>query len=174
MPRLGQALALFFCVACAFGALGAGNMFQSNQAHEQLVTVTGGDASFFAERGWLFGILVAVLVGAVILGGIRNIARVTSRLVPFMAAGYVLAGLVVLGANAAEVPDAVRQIVEGALRPEGVTGGIIGVLIQGFRRATFSNEAGIGSAAIAHSAVKTREPVTEATWRCSSRSWTRS
>jgi AGCS family alanine or glycine:cation symporter len=161
LPRLGGVLAAFFCVTCAFGALGGGNMFQSNQAHQQLVSVTGEDASFFAERGWLFGLIVAVAVGAVILGGIRSIARVTSRVVPFMASLYVLAGLVVLFANVSAIPDAFRQIFEGAFSPEGVAGGVVGVLIQGFRRATFSNEAGVGSAAIAHSAVKTREPVTE-------------
>jgi AGCS family alanine or glycine:cation symporter len=161
LPRLGKFLALFFCVTCVFGSLGGGNMFQSNQAHQQLVSVTGGDGSFFAERGWLFGLIVAIVVGAVILGGIKSIARVTSRVVPFMATLYVGAGLVVLFANVSAIPDAFVQIFEGAFSPEGVTGGMVGVLIQGFRRATFSNEAGVGSAAIAHSAVKTREPVTE-------------
>jgi len=136
-------------------------MFQSNQAHQQLVSVTGDDGSFFADKGWLFGLILAVVVGAVILGGIRSIARVTSRVVPFMAILYVGAGLVVLAANFTAIPDAFRQIFDGAFSPEGVTGGVVGVLIQGFRRATFSNEAGVGSAAIAHSAVKTREPVTE-------------
>jgi AGCS family alanine or glycine:cation symporter len=159
--KVGQGLAIFFCVACALGSLGGGNMFQSNQAHQQLVAVTGGDDSFFATRGWLFGVIVAVIVGAVILGGIKSIARVTSRVVPFMGITYLLAGLIVLGANIGQVPDAFVQIFEGAFSPEGVTGGFVGVLIQGFRRATFSNEAGIGSAAIAHSAVRTREPVTE-------------
>jgi alanine or glycine:cation symporter, AGCS family len=161
LPRLGKVLAIAFCITTAFGALGGGNMFQSNQAHQQLVSVTGDDGSFFAERGWLFGLIVAVVVGAVILGGIRSIARVTSRVVPFMAILYVGAGLIVLGANFTAIPDAFRQIIEGAFSPEGVAGGFVGVLIQGFRRATFSNEAGVGSAAIAHSAVKTREPVTE-------------
>jgi AGCS family alanine or glycine:cation symporter len=161
MPRLGAFLAVFFCVTCVFGSLGGGNMFQSNQAHSQLVSVTGGDGSFFADRGWLFGLIVAVCVGAVILGGIRSIARVTSRVVPFMAILYVLAGVVVLGANVSAIPGAFGDIFAGAFSPEGVAGGFVGVLIQGFRRATFSNEAGVGSAAIAHSAVKTREPVTE-------------
>ena len=161
LPRLGKTLAIVFCVTTAFGALGGGNMFQSNQAHQQLVSVTGDDGSFFADKGWLFGLILAVVVGAVILGGIRSIARVTSRVVPFMAILYVGAGLVVLAVNFTAIPDAFRQIFDGAFSPEGVTGGVVGVLIQGFRRATFSNEAGVGSAAIAHSAVKTREPVTE-------------
>ena len=161
LPRLGKTLAVLFCITTALGALGGGNMFQSNQAHQQLVAVTGNDGSFFADRGWLFGLMLAVFVGAVILGGIRSIARVTSRVVPLMAILYVSAGLVVLAVNITAVPDAFRQIFEGAFSPEGVAGGFVGVLIQGFRRATFSNEAGVGSAAIAHSAVKTREPVTE-------------
>ncbi len=161
MPRLGAFLAVFFCITCVFGSLGGGNMFQSNQAHQQLVSVTGGEESFFADRGWLFGLIIAVVVGAVILGGIRSIARVTSRVVPFMGILYVIAGLVVLGVNVTAIPGAFGDIFAGAFSPEGVAGGFVGVLIQGFRRATFSNEAGVGSAAIAHSAVKTREPVTE-------------
>ena len=161
MPRLGAFLAVFFCITCVFGSLGGGNMFQSNQAHQQLVSVTGGEGSFFADRGWLFGLIVAVVVGAVILGGIRSIARVTSRVVPFMAILYVIAGLVVLAVNVTRDPGRLRRDLRRCVQPGGVAGGFVGVLIQGFRRATFSNEAGVGSAAIAHSAVKTREPVTE-------------
>jgi alanine or glycine:cation symporter, AGCS family len=161
LPRVGQALAIGFCIACIFGSLGGGNMFQSNQAFSQFVTATGGDDSWFADRGWLFGLVIAVIVGIVIIGGIKSIGRVTSRVVPFMAIVYLLAGLVVLAANVSAIPDAIASIFEGAFTGEGVTGGMIGVLIQGFRRATFSSEAGIGSAAIAHSAVKTKDPVTE-------------
>jgi alanine or glycine:cation symporter, AGCS family len=161
LPRLGAVLAFVFCFFCIFGSLGGGNMFQSNQAHTQFVEVTGGEGSFFDQNAWVFGLVVAVLVGIVIIGGIKSIARVTSRVVPFMAAIYVVAGLVVIFANLGQVPGAFESIVTGAFSPEGVTGGFIGALIQGMRRATFSNEAGIGSAAIAHSAVKTREPVTE-------------
>jgi AGCS family alanine or glycine:cation symporter len=158
---VGRFLAIGFCVTTAIGSLGGGNMFQSNQAFSQFLSVTGGEGSFFDGRGWLFGLVVALIVGFVIIGGMRSIGRVTSRVVPFMAVLYLVCGVIVLGANAGQIPDAFGQIIEGAFSPEGVAGGFVGVLIQGFRRATFSNEAGIGSAAIAHSAVKTRDPVTE-------------
>ena len=158
---VGKFLANGFCITTAIGTPGGGNMFQSNQAFTQFLSVTGGEGSFFDGRGWLFGLVVAVLVGFVIIGGIRSIGRVTSKVVPFMAVLYLGCGFIVLAANAGQIPDAFVQIVEGAFTPEGVAGGFVGVLIQGFRRATFSNEAGIGSAAIAHSAVKTRDPVTE-------------
>ncbi|MFC6592266.1 alanine/glycine:cation symporter family protein [Deinococcus lacus] len=105
--------------------------------------------------------MIAITVGAVVIGGIKSIANVTDKLVPFMAGFYVLGALAVLVANASAIPAAFSAIISGAFTPEGVTGGIIGVIIQGFRRAAFSNEAGIGSAAIAHSAVKTDRPVTE-------------
>jgi AGCS family alanine or glycine:cation symporter len=136
-------------------------MFQVNQAYKQFVNVTGGESSFFADKGWLFGLIVALVVAAVIIGGIKSIARVTEKVVPFMAITYVGAALVIIFANITLVPAAFGAIVQGAFTPEGITGGFIGVLIQGFRRVAFSNEAGIGSAAIAHSAVKTKEPVTE-------------
>lgn len=158
---LGRALALFFAVMCIGGSLGGGNMFQSNQAYQQVVNVTGGDASFFAGRAWVFGLIAALAVGVVIIGGIQSIARVTEKIVPFMGVLYVGAALIILLANAGQIPTAFGAIWDGAFSPEGITGGFVGVLIQGFQRAAFSNEAGIGSAAIAHSAVKTKHPVTE-------------
>jgi AGCS family alanine or glycine:cation symporter len=161
LPRLGKAMAWYYAVCLMLACLGAGCMFQANQAYVQFVNVTGGEASFFAERGWLFGSAVAVLTALVIIGGIKSIARVTSRLVPFMALLYVGTALVVIGANYDGIPRAVYLIVENAFSPEGVAGGWIAVLILGFRRAAFSNEAGIGSSAIAHSAVRTAEPVTQ-------------
>jgi alanine or glycine:cation symporter, AGCS family len=161
MPGLGRFLALFFAIMCIGGSLGAGNMFQANQAFEQFRGVTGGDAGFFADKGWLFGLVIAVLVGIVIIGGIKSIARVTARLVPFMIFIYVGAALVIIVAHADQLPSAINAIVSGAFSPDGVTGGVVGVLIQGFRRAAFSNEAGVGSAPIAHAAVRTNEPVTE-------------
>jgi AGCS family alanine or glycine:cation symporter len=136
-------------------------MFQANQAYVQMVNVTGGSDSFFALRGWLFGAVLAGLVALVIVGGIRSIARVTSRLVPFMAILYLLTAVIIIGANYADVPWAIYAIVSNAFSPEGVTGGVIAVLVLGFRRAAFSNEAGIGSSSIAHAAVKTREPVSQ-------------
>ena len=157
---LGKGLAIVFAVCCIGGALG-GTMFQTNQAFSQLLNVTGGGASVLQGYGWLFGVVVALLVGMVIIGGIRSIARVTEKLVPVMGVTYVLAGLLIIGTHIEQLPAAFGAIVTGAFQPEGVYGGFVGVLIMGLRRAAFSNEAGIGSAAIAHSAVRTDKPVTE-------------
>ena len=160
-PGLGKFLGAFFAVTVIFGCLGAGNMFQANQAYVQFVTISGGEQSFLADKGWLFGIVFAIVVGIVIIGGIKSIARVTSKVVPFMAVFYLAGALTVLAMNAERLPAAVASIFSNAFSPEGIGGGVIGVLILGFQRAAFSNEAGIGSAAIAHSAVRTKEPVTE-------------
>ncbi len=159
--KLGKVLAVLFAVFCIGGSFGGGNMFQANQSFSQLVSVTGGDASWLADKGWLFGLVVAFAVGMVIVGGIKGIARVTSKIVPFMAVTYVSAGLVIIFMNVSAIPDAFMAIFNGAFTAEGIGGGVIGVLFQGFKRAAFSNEAGIGSAAIAHSAVRTSRPVTE-------------
>ncbi|MFN3984730.1 MAG: alanine/glycine:cation symporter family protein [Rhodocyclaceae bacterium] len=160
-PGLGRFFAIFFAICCIGGAVGGGNMFQANQAFQQVVNVTGGADSFLADKGWLFGLVLASVVGLVIIGGIKSIARVTERVVPIMAIIYVGAGLVIILTNYDKIGWAFGQIIQGAFSPEGVAGGAIGALIQGFRRAAFSNEAGIGSAPIAHSAVRTREPVSQ-------------
>ncbi len=159
--KLGKVLAVLFAIFCVGGSFGGGNMFQANQSFAQLVNVTGGDASWLADKGWLFGLVVATLVGLVIMGGIKGIARVTSKIVPFMAVTYVTAGLAIIFMNYSLVPSAFVAIFDGAFTAEGISGGVIGVLFQGFKRAAFSNEAGVGSAAIAHSAVQTNRPVTE-------------
>ena len=159
--KLGKVLAVMFAIFCIGGSFGGGNMFQANQSFSQLVNVTGGDSSWLADKGWLFGLIVATLVGLVIIGGIKGIARVTSKIVPFMAVIYVVAGLVIILMHLGEVPAAFNSIIAGAFTAEGISGGVIGVLFQGFKRAAFSNEAGVGSAAIAHSAVQTNRPVTE-------------
>lgn len=151
----GKFMGGFFALCCIGGCIGGGGMFQSNQAYQQLVNVSGGDASFLADKGWLIGLMLAVSVGAVIIGGIQSIARVASRVVPLMAGLYLLAGLVVLGMNFGGIPDAFGVIFKGAFGVESAAGGFLGALIQGVRRAAFSNEAGIGSAAIAHAAAKT-------------------
>ena len=161
MPRLGKTMAWYYALCVMLGSLGAGCMFQANQAYVQVVSVSGGESSFFAERGWLFGTLLAILTAMVIVGGIKSIARVTSRLVPFMALLYMSFALIVIGANYEKLPGAIISIFTNAFSPEGVTGGAIAVLVLGFRRAAFSNEAGIGSSAIAHAAVKTKEPLTQ-------------
>jgi AGCS family alanine or glycine:cation symporter len=161
LRTLGKVLAVMFAIFCIGGSFGGGNMFQANQSFKQVVAVTGGDASWLADKGWLFGIVVATLVGLVIIGGIQGIARVTSKIVPFMGIVYVAAGLTIIGMHLADLPAAFAAIFNGAFTSEGIAGGVVGVLIQGFKRAAFSNEAGIGSAAIAHSAVRTSRPVTE-------------
>jgi len=161
LKPLGKVLAVLFAIFCVGGSFGGGNMFQANQSFMQLVSVTGGEASWLADKGWLFGIVVATLVGLVVIGGIQGIARVTSKIVPLMAVIYVSAGVVIIVMNLSEVPAAFSAIITGAFSAPGIAGGVVGVLIQGFKRAAFSNEAGIGSAAIAHSAVRTNRPITE-------------
>jgi AGCS family alanine or glycine:cation symporter len=161
LKMLGKVLAVLFAIFCVGGSFGGGNMFQANQSFMQLVSVTGGESSWLADKGWLFGIIVAALVGLVVIGGIQGIARVTSKIVPLMAVVYVTAGLAIILLNISQVPAAIEAIISGAFSAEGISGGVVGVLFQGFKRAAFSNEAGIGSAAIAHSAVRTNRPVTE-------------
>jgi AGCS family alanine or glycine:cation symporter len=161
LKSLGKVLAVLFAIFCIGGSFGGGNMFQANQSFKQVVAVTGGDVSWLADKGWLFGLVIATLVGLVIIGGIQGIARVTSKIVPFMAVVYVTTGLFIIFSNLSEIPAAFVAIWDGAFSPEGIAGGVVGVLFQGFKRAAFSNEAGIGSAAIAHSAVRTNRPVTE-------------
>ncbi len=160
-PGAGKVLAFFFAVMCVGGSLGGGNMFQANQAFKQTVIATGGEQSFLYQQGWIFGLVMAVLVGIVIIGGIKGIVRVTSKLVPVMVGIYVITSLFIIFSGFDKLPAAFAAIINGAFAPEALYGGVIGVLIQGFKRAAFSNEAGIGSAPIAHSAVKTDEPVTE-------------
>ncbi len=161
LGRLGKILAVVFSIMCIGGSFGGGNMFQVNQAFKLFEYVTGGEASFIHGRGWLFGLLMAILVAIVIIGGIKKIAKVTNKIVPVMVATYVLAVISVLAVNYTAIPDAFSQIFTGAFQGEGIVGGFIGVLIQGFKRAAFSNEAGIGSASIAHAAVKTKYAASE-------------
>ncbi|GAB3276516.1 alanine/glycine:cation symporter family protein [Parahaliea aestuarii] len=159
---LGRFLGRFYALGIVIGCMGIGNMFQANQAYVQVVNVTGGfGSSWFGDKGWLFGLILAALVALVILGGIRSIARVTGKVVPFMALFYCAGALLILVMNREALPFALQAIVSGAFSAEGVTGGALGVMVIGFQRAVFSNEAGIGSAAIAHSAVQTNDPVTE-------------
>jgi AGCS family alanine or glycine:cation symporter len=157
--KFGKFLGTFYALGIVIGCLGIGNMFQSNQAFEQFLFISGGEKSFFADKGWLFGSLLAALVGLVILGGIQSIAKVTSKLVPFMTVFYVIGSLIVLGINFDKIPWAFSAILSQAFSPTSMAGGVIGVMILGFQRAAFSNEAGIGSAAIAHSTMKTDNPI---------------
>src|SRR5688572_20570458 len=152
MPRLGKFLAGFFCVAAVGGSL---TIFQVNQAYAQFRKVTDFDQAF------LFGLIVAVWIGIVLFGGVRRIVKWTDKLSPFMCLLYVLACMVVLGANYANIPGALATIVREAFVPDAVAGGMVGALIQGFRRASFANEAGLGSAPMAHATVRTREPMSQ-------------
>ena len=161
LPRLGRALGAFYAGAMMVGCLGIGNMFQSNQAAALFIDVTGGETGFFGDKAWLIGLLLAGLVALVIVGGIRSIARTTVRLVPSMALLYVVLALTVIALNAREIPDALASIWHGAFAPEGIAGGALGALVIGFRRAAFSNEAGLGSAAIAHATARTARPASE-------------
>jgi len=158
---LGKVLALIFAVFVIGGAFGAGNMFQANQAFSQMSSTFPALAGSSENGAVYFGLGMAILTGLVILGGIVSIARVTSFLVPFMCGMYVIAALVIIFGNIAALPSAIATIIGSAFSNDAVTGGLIGVLIQGVRRAAFSNEAGLGSAPIAHSAVKTNEPASE-------------
>ena len=151
----GKVMATFFAVFCVLSSFGAGNMFQVNQAHAQISNIVG------SYPGWITGVIFAVVIFGVIIGGIKSIASVSEKVVPFMAILYVAAALVIIGLNADKIGWAFSQIFEGAFTGLGVSGGVVGALIQGFKRSAFSNEAGVGSAAIAHSAVKTSEPITE-------------
>ncbi|SEK23751.1 alanine/glycine:cation symporter family protein [Pacificibacter marinus] len=151
----GKILATLFAVFCILGALGGGNMFQANQAHAQISGIVGD------YPGWITGIVFAVVVFTVIVGGIKSIANVTEKIVPIMGILYVGAALIILLVNYDMIGWAFGQIFAGAFTGLGVAGGFVGALIQGFKRAAFSNEAGVGSAAIAHSAVRTKEPITE-------------
>ena len=157
LGTLGKVLAVIFAVLCIGGSFGGGNMFQANQAYAQL----SGQFPMLEGNGPMFGFLLAILVGTVIIGGIKSIAKVTEKIVPFMAALYVAAALIIILVNITEIGTAFAMIIEGAFAPSAAFGGFVGVLIQGFRRAAFSNEAGVGSASIAHSAAKTNQPVSE-------------
>ena len=157
LTGLGKVLAGLFAVLCVGASFGGGNMFQANQSFEQLA----GQFTVLQGNGFWFGVVTAILVGVVIIGGIKSIANVTGRIVPLMASIYVLAALAVIILNIQNIGPAFSAIVEGAFSPSAVKGGVVGVLIVGFQRAAFSNEAGVGSAAIAHSAVKTNKPPSE-------------
>ena len=156
---IGRLLAVVFALLCVGASLGGGNAFQTNQAAAQII------ARFHIESsssGTLIGLLFALLVGVVIIGGIKRIAKVTEKVVPFMAALYVLSALFIIFMNFDKVGTAIALILEEAFTPRAtITGGFVAVMIQGFRRAAFSNEAGAGSAAIAHSAVKTNYAASE-------------
>ena len=156
---LGKISAVFFAIFCIGGSFGGGNAAQANQAALVLKDLLGFESTF---AGAVIGIILAVVVGVIIIGGIKRIASVTEKIVPFMALLYIVACLYILLVNFSFLDDAIDLIVKEAFNPTAIgVGGIIGVLMVGFRRAAFSNEAGVGSASIAHSAVKTKYAASE-------------
>ena len=156
-PRLGMFLAFVFSILCIGGSLGGGNSFQVSQSMNAMQETI----PFLGRYPWVYGLIMTFLVGIVIIGGLRRIAHVTEKIVPFMCGVYVLGALVIILDNAADIPAAFSSIFSQAFAPDAVYGGFVGALVVGFQRAAFSNEAGAGSAAIAHSAAKTEEPVRE-------------
>ena len=154
---LGKPLAALFAVLCIGGSLAGGNSFQVNQSRDAI----GATIPALMDYQWIYGLVMTLLVGVVIIGGIKRIANVAEKVVPLMAGIYMLAALAILAMNLGAVPGAFYSIFAGAFTPAAGYGGFIGVLVVGFQRAAFSNEAGVGSAAIAHSAAKTDYPVRE-------------
>ncbi len=154
---IGKVLAVIFAILCIGGSFGGGNSFQVSQS----MNAVNEQFTFLKEMPWIYGLVMAFLVGLVILGGIRRIAQVAEKIVPLMCGLYVAACLFILLKNVTEIPAALSAIINGAFSPEAGYGGLVGVLVTGFKRAAFSNEAGVGSAAIAHSAAKTDFPVRE-------------
>jgi len=157
MPKLGRVLAVTFMVLCIGASFGGGNAFQVGQSLDAISEAI----PILKTQSWIYGLVMVVAVGLVIIGGIRSIGAVASRIVPFMCGAYVLACLYILAANFSAIPAAFASIFTEAFSPIAIQGGFLGVLVIGIKRAVFSNEAGIGSAAIAHSAAKTGEPVSE-------------
>ena len=154
---LGAVLGAVFAIICVLGSLGGGNAFQVNQS----LNAVQEQVPFLKDYRWVYGLIMAVFVGIVIIGGIRRIAAAAEKIVPSMCIVYVLACTWILIKNGALIPNAIQLIFEGAFTPQAGLGGLLGVLVLGFKRAAFSNEAGVGSAAIAHSAAKTDYPVRE-------------
>ena len=157
LKPLGTVLAVFFCLLCIGGSFGGGNTFQVVQSLGMIKTVV----PLLEDYPWVYGLIMTLLGGVVIIGGIRSISRVAEKIVPLMCGIYIVACLVILGNNFGDIPAAIVLIVDSAFTPAAGYGGFLGVLVIGLKRAVFSNEAGIGSAAIAHSAAKVKHPVEE-------------
>lgn len=152
--KLGKFLAVFFAICCIGGSFGGGNMFQANQAFQQIVEATGSQNSPFYDKGWLGGLIFAILVGFIIIGGIKSIGKVTEKLVPLMGIVYVFSCLYIIISNISLLPEAIGKVFSTAFNFDASVGGLLGSLIAGVKRAVFSNESGIGSAPIAYAAAK--------------------
>ncbi len=152
--KFGKFLAIFFAICCIGGSFGGGNMFQANQAFQQIVEATGSEGSPLYEKGWLVGIIFAIIVGFIIVGGIKSIGKVTEKLVPLMGFVYVFSCLYIILINLSLLPETINKIFASAFNVDASVGGLLGSLIAGVKRAVFSNESGIGSAPIAYAAAK--------------------
>ncbi len=160
---LGKGLAVLFCIFCVCGAFGGGNLFQANQTYTLIAAQCYGNPQAApAWMPWTIGIVLAVTAGLVLIGGIKRIGSVTSKMVPLMCATYTFFCVVILICNIGSIPGMIAEIFIQAFSPDAlIAGGFLGVFVTGMKRAAFSNEAGLGSAAIAHAAAKTKEPVRE-------------
>jgi AGCS family alanine or glycine:cation symporter len=159
LGKLGAVLSVVFAVLCVGGSFGGGNSYQVVQSLNAISSDP--NLAFLKDMPWIYGLVMVVAVGVVILGGIKSIGQTAEKIVPFMCLAYVSMALVIIALNISSIPAAIQAIFAGAFTPEGVTGGFLGVMVQGVKRAVFSNEAGAGSAAIAHSAAKTDNPMSE-------------
>ena len=161
MRWLGQPLSVIFAILCIGGGITGGNMIQINQTAHQIIFITGGENSIFHGYAWVLGVIAAILIGLVVMGGIKGIAKVTTVLTPTMCALYILSGFIVIFANFANIPSALALIIKEAFHPTAIAGGIFGVIIIGLRRSVQSNEAGTGAAAIVYAAAQTKEPISQ-------------
>ena len=161
LPMVGTIVAAIFAFACICGSIGGGNMFQANQAYFQVMNVTGGEEGLLGDKGWLFGLGLAFLVGIVIIGGIKSIANVASKLVPIMGVIYIVAGFIVIALHYQNIPSGIMTIISDAFSMQAGIGGLLGGLLVGVQRASFSNEAGLGSASIVHSTAMTDSPISQ-------------
>lgn len=161
MRWLGQPLSVVFAILCIGGGITGGNMIQINQTAHQLIFITGGENSIFHGFTWVIGLTAAILIGLVVVGGIKSIAKVTTILTPTMCALYIISGLIVIGANFMNIPHALALIVREAFHPTAVAGGVFGTIIIGLRRSVQSNEAGTGAAAIVYATAQTKEHVSQ-------------
>lgn len=158
---LGQPLSVLFAILCIGGGITGGNMIQINQTAHQIIFITGGEHSIFHGYAWIIGAVAAVLIGLVVMGGIKSIAKVTTILTPTMCALYIISGLIVILANFTNIPHAIALILKEAFHPTAVAGGVFGTIIIGLRRSVQSNEAGTGAAAIVYATAQTKEPVSQ-------------
>lgn len=155
-------LSKIYAVCCIFAMIGGWNLFQINAMTAQITEVTGGESSFFAGQSWLVGLIVAVITYVTIIGGIKAIGKFTSKVTPVMCSLYVFSAFVICLMHITEVPHTIALIIREAFKPQALTGGMFACMLWGFRRAMFANEAGLGTAPIAFSAVKTSKPVAQA------------